>query len=156
MERELALYEKLTKNDLPNWQSEPTQAATATEAPQISTETAEPANVSAEGENVAERAENKPKRERMKSYARITGQYNRLWLAANGDKLRQDRITAIWHRYTANISKHFKNPFMCEWDAHGTDELPRSIYAAISSPQSPETPQMAECTAEPCKLAHTA
>lgn len=41
LERELALYEKLTKNDLPNWQSEPTQPATrASETPQISTETA--------------------------------------------------------------------------------------------------------------------
>ena len=35
LERELALYEKLTKNDLPNWQSEPTQPATPTETPQI-------------------------------------------------------------------------------------------------------------------------
>lgn len=55
--RELALYEKLTKNDLPNWQSEPTQAATPTETPQISTETAETVNVSAEGGNTAERKE---------------------------------------------------------------------------------------------------
>lgn len=35
LERELALYEKLTKNDLPNWQSEPTQPAALTETPQI-------------------------------------------------------------------------------------------------------------------------
>lgn len=35
LERELALYEKLTKNDLPSWQSEPTQPATPTETPQI-------------------------------------------------------------------------------------------------------------------------
>lgn len=62
LERELALYEKLTKNDLPNWQSEPTQPATPTETPRISTETAETVNVSAEGEKAAERAENKPKR----------------------------------------------------------------------------------------------
>lgn len=56
LERELALYEKLTKNDLPNWQSEPTQPATPTEMPQISTEAAETVNVSAEEEN----AENEP------------------------------------------------------------------------------------------------
>ena len=60
LERELALYEKLTKNDLPNWQSEPTQPAQPTETPQISTETAGTENVSAEGEKEAERAENKP------------------------------------------------------------------------------------------------
>lgn len=35
LERELALYEKLTKNDLPNWQGDPTQPATPTETPQI-------------------------------------------------------------------------------------------------------------------------
>lgn len=56
LERELALYEKLTKNDLPNWQSEPTQPATPTETPQISTEAAEVTNVSTEGGN----AENEP------------------------------------------------------------------------------------------------
>lgn len=56
LDRELALYEKLTKNDLPNWQSEPTQPATPTETPQISTQTAEAANVSAEEEKAAERA----------------------------------------------------------------------------------------------------
>lgn len=56
LERELALYEKLTENDLPNWQSEPTQPATPTETTRISTETAEAVNVSAEGENTAERA----------------------------------------------------------------------------------------------------
>lgn len=50
LERELALYEKLTKNDLPNWQSNPTQPATPTETARISTETAETVNVSAEGE----------------------------------------------------------------------------------------------------------
>lgn len=41
LERELALYDKLTKNDLPNWQSEPTRPATPSETPQISTEAAE-------------------------------------------------------------------------------------------------------------------
>ena len=101
-------------------------------------------------------AGNKPTKERMKSYARITGQHNRLWLAANGNRARQDRITAIWHRYIANISRHFKNPFMSEWDAHGTDELPRSIYAATNAPQSPEAPQIVECIADTPKPRETA
>lgn len=57
LERELALYEKLTKNDLTNWQSEPTQPATPTETSRISTESAETVNVSAEGENAAETKE---------------------------------------------------------------------------------------------------
>ena len=58
LERELALYESLTKNDLPNWQTEPAQAAQATETPQISTQTAEVTNVSAGGGN----AENGPQK----------------------------------------------------------------------------------------------
>lgn len=62
LERELALYEKLTKNDLPNWQHEPTQPATPTETPQISTEATETVNVSAEGEKEADTRENTPKR----------------------------------------------------------------------------------------------
>lgn len=131
-------------------------AATPTETPRISTETAEVTNVSTEGGNAENEAENEPIKERMKSYARITGQHNRLWLAANGNKARQDRITAIWHRYTANISKHFKNPFISEWDAHGTDELPRSIYAATDAPQPPETPQTVECTTDTPKPRETA
>ncbi len=56
LRRELALYEKLTKSDLPNWQSEPTQPSTPAETPRISTEAAETVNVSAERENAAERA----------------------------------------------------------------------------------------------------
>lgn len=63
LERELALYESLTKNDLPNWQTEPAQAAQAaqpTETSRISTEVSKTVNVSAEGEKGAEMAENKP------------------------------------------------------------------------------------------------
>lgn len=123
-------------------------AAQAYFAECMADEDAETVNVSTEGGNAENEAENEPIKERMKSYARITGQHNRLWLAANGNKARQDRITAIWHRYTANISKHFKNPFISEWDAHGTDELPRSIYAATDAPQPPETPQTVECTTD--------
>lgn len=48
LRRELALYEKLTKSDLPNWQGGPTQGATPTETPQISTEAAETVKLSAE------------------------------------------------------------------------------------------------------------
>lgn len=48
--RKLALFERLTTNDMPNWSTEPTQPATPAETPQISTETAEAKNVSAEGE----------------------------------------------------------------------------------------------------------
>lgn len=48
--RKLALFERLTANDMPNWLTEPTQPAMPAETPQISTETAEATNVSTEGE----------------------------------------------------------------------------------------------------------
>lgn len=35
-------------------------------------------------------------------------------------------------------------------------EVLELIYGSTQPPQSPRTPQMAECTAEPCKLAQTA
>lgn len=54
LEREFALYERLTRNDLPNWQSEPTQPDTPTETPEISTESTEAVNVSVDGEKVTE------------------------------------------------------------------------------------------------------
>lgn len=54
--RKLALFERLTTNDMPNWLTEPTQPATTAEMPQISTETAEAVNVSAEGEKREETA----------------------------------------------------------------------------------------------------
>lgn len=57
LERELALYERLTKNDFPNWQSEPAQPTTPTEMPQISTETSETVNVLVNGEKETEREE---------------------------------------------------------------------------------------------------
>lgn len=59
LERELALYEKLTKNDLPNWQGEPTQPAQPTETPRISTETAETAIVPPTHQNREKRRENR-------------------------------------------------------------------------------------------------
>lgn len=123
LERELALYEKLTKNDLPNWQSKPTQPATPAETPQISTEAAETVNVSAEGKKAAERA--------------------------NKEQNHSDtRIVEDEYRHKYKVTRHWLNGKVESievWDLDHTAEPSRS----------PETPQTAECTAEPCKLAQT-
>lgn len=76
LERELALYEKLTKNDLPNWQSEPTQPATPTETPQISTETEQITNQSTDTP--------KPRETARKPQNRGIGNTRHSRLGANG------------------------------------------------------------------------
>lgn len=92
LERELALYEKLTKNDLPNWQSEPTQPATPTETSRISTEAAETVNVSAEGDN----AENEP----QKHISEVLKEAERNYQCVKSETLRTVREEdGKWHTY---------------------------------------------------------
>lgn len=131
----------------------PTFAATPAETPQISTETAETANVSAEGENAAERAENKPKAERMKSKDDITEQLERIrvtFLSLPDWDLepRVGRMVLaedICKRYLENINQHLGLYDETEFCRYSDLKIPQLVYAA---PQSPETPQMGECTAE--------
>lgn len=167
LERELALYERLTKNDLPNWQSKPIQPATPAETPRISKETAETVNVSAEGEKEAQRAKNKPtfadvaqmvKTELAKNKAMRTA-----WHLEFPDGTECDvryKLTAVgcdFYEYTEtrNGEEAFK-----DYKATGCDITfyicQRLGIDAIEPPQSTETPQTAECTAESCKLAQTA
>lgn len=161
LERELALYEKLTKNDLPNWQDEPTQSATPSETPQISMETAETVNVSAEDEKEAERAENKSKAERMKSKYDITEQLERIrvtFLSLPDWDLeprlgRMALAEDICKRYLENINQHLGLYDETEFCRYSDLKIPQSVYAA---PQSPETPQTAECTADTPKPRETA
>ena len=153
LERELALYEKLTKNDLPNWQGEPTQSAKPAETPQISTGTAETVNVSAEDEKKAERAENKSKAERMKSKYDITEQLERIrvtFLSLPDWDLeprlgRMALAEDICKRYLENINQHLGLYDETEFCRYSDLKIPQSVYAA---PQSPETPQTKECTVE--------
>ena len=181
LERELALYEKLTKNDLPNWQIEQTQPATPTETPQISTEASKSANVSAEGEKEAERAENAP-------------YYTHRWRVLHNcdlktwDKFHKKHKEAIliFHHettYTALQKEAVKVSEMCdiayEVNRHGvevclfndatlTQIIEQGIYVAIAelpkvpdygltdAPQSPEAPQTVECTTDTPKPRETA
>lgn len=133
LERELALYENLTNNDLPNWQSEPTQPATPTETPQISTETAKAANVSAESEIEAERAEYKPYSTRAEVIALLKDEHG--------------------IEYDAGEVVYLKDGCVAEdlsdegqWRIYLDADSDKCIdVIAIEPPQSPETPQTVEC-----------
>lgn len=122
LERELALYEKLTKNDLPNWQSEPTQPATPTETPQISTETAETVNVSAEGEKVAERTN-------------------------VGQNYSDTRVVKDEYHHRYKVTRHWLNgriEAIEVWDLNHTSE-------PSQSPETPQTVECAdECDCRVC------
>lgn len=142
-------------------------AATPTETPQISTETAETVNVSAEGENEAERAENKP------TFADVV-QMTQTELAKN------KAMRTAWHLElpdgTECNASHKCTVAGCDFyeyaEVRNGEDVFRDYKAterditfyicqrlgidAIEPPQSPETPQMGECTAESCKLAQTA
>lgn len=246
--RELALYEKLTENDLPNWQGEPTQPAKPAETPQISTGTAETVNVSAESESAGERAGNKPERkikhfhytpEQLKRY--IIDVYDKRsngeWVLDHQEDSDHGYFDVIddkviyWHNKSVNSFSYanmdfdsptcgrcfrinstyqkekyvVSNEILLEFmrgdtyrnihkqtvynngkyehyytiqDRYGDfnvgdfsytfDGIAQRFnddykdYATIIwqspefAPQPPETPQAAECTAEPCKLAQTA
>lgn len=150
LERELALYEKLTKNDLPNWQSEPTQPATLTETPQISTETAEPVNVSAEDEKAAERPQYRVWRFAKPNYAQIiVSDYSQWKVVAV--------LSFVWGKTQIEVSDDVANihtigkkeltidkPLTELTDA----EVLELIYNHTEPPQSPETPQTVECADE--------
>lgn len=146
LERELALYEKLTKNNLPNWQSNPTQPATPTETPQISTETAEAVNVSAEGEKVAETKEIGREPEGREAVCRLAPKWAAKKVLKHGYTL-----------YCFNLYPNGEFSISVE-NKDGCRILTKDEFRKLCSepPQSPENQQAAECTAEPCKLAQTA
>ena len=133
LERELALYEKLTKNDSPNWQSEPTQPATPTETPQILTQTAETVNVSAEGEKGAEKA----------IYAFISKAETIL------DKIKQKCLNR--EIYVEDASRY---EFMVCMAV--SNFVNKHKNCPTEPPQSPEAPQIVECIADTPKPRETA
>lgn len=153
--RELALYEKLTENDLPNWQDEPTQPATPTETPQISTEAAETVNVSAEGEKGAERA--KYRVSRFSGYKIIVGDREQgkviaVLMSVNG------RNTIEINDETAHVATMGDKPLQIDKPIIQLSdaEVLELIYGSTQPPQSPETPQMGECIADTPEARETA
>lgn len=142
LERELALYKKLTKNDLPNWQHDPTQPTTPTETLRIFTETAETANVSAEEEEEAERHE-------------IT-LHSREQVLAHLDKLHG-------LEYDAGEVVYFMDGCIAEehedgtvWRVYPDTESDEVIGTYRIASQSPETPQTVDCATDTPKPRETA
>lgn len=132
LERELTLYEKLTKNDLPNWQNNPTQTATPAEAPQIPTEAAEMVNVSAEGENEPQAAKYKPYTTRAEIIALLESEHGIEYDAGEVVYLKDGCVAE-------DLSDEG------EWRIYLDADSDKCIdVIAIQPPQSPETPQTAE------------
>lgn len=101
-------------------------AATPTETPQISTETAETANVSDEEENAAGTKEN-----------------------CHSDT----RIVSDGYGNQYEVTRHWENERVESLDVIVLDTQPQT---ATEPPQSPETPQTVECTADAPKTRETA
>lgn len=141
LERELALYEKLTKNDLPNWQGEPTQPATPTETPRISTETAETVNVS---ENEPQAAKYKPYTTRAEIIALLESEHGIEYDAGEVVYLKDGCVAE-------DLSDEG------EWRIYLDADSDKCIdVIAIQPPQSPETPQTVECITDTPKPRETA
>lgn len=179
LERELALYEKLTKNDLPNWQGEPTQPATPTETPRISTEAAETVNVSVEGENAADTQE-MPRYE-CPNYADYA--FERGWSIENTDFDAHSGVLCMIHfdptdeKYVCgclwqinsdspNYTEHRRFKTLKGAQNYGTKRMGMKLkyqtltvhcpIAPTEPPQSPETLQTVECTTDAPKPRETA
>lgn len=145
------------------------ESATPAETPQISTETAETVNVSAEGEKGAQRAGNslKPTTSEVAQMVKTELAKNKAmrtaWHLEFPDGTECDvryKLTAVgcdFYEYTEtrNGEEAFKDYKATECDI--TFYICQRLgIDAIEPPQSTETPQMGECTAESCKLAQTA
>lgn len=129
--------------------------ATPAETPQISTETAETANVSVEDEKKAERV--KYRVSRIGGYKIIVGDREQgkviaVLMSVNGHN------TIEINDESANIATMGEKPLQIDKPIMQLSdaEVLELIYGYTQPPQPPETPQMAECTAEPLKLAQTA
>lgn len=145
------------------------QPATPAETPRISKETAETVNVSAEGEKATERVGNslKPTTSEVAQMVKTELAKNKAmrtaWHLEFPDGTECDvryKLTAVgcdFYEYTEtrNGEEAFKDYKATECDI--TFYICQRLgIDAIEPPQSTETPQMGECTAESCKLAQTA
>lgn len=168
LERELALYEGLTKNDLPNWHSESTQATTPAETPLQSTQAAEAANCSAEkaGNKAVERAKTwlcSKSTFDIQPY----GKNKALYISVDMDTPpRYHVMVAFWEknrRYEGG--KKFTNRQInidgeeCYFGGSSFPPLQAArdfVAGLLESPQSPEVPQMAQSITSTDKRAQIA
>lgn len=129
--RKLALFERLTTNDMPNWSTEPTQPATPAEAPQISTESAEATNVSAEGE--------------IREISRL------ITLYGFGFSTAPDNAN-LWRLYRDSkpITDYMTINQLSEWlRAYSQKQITSKEMPPKSAPQSTLTPRTVKCITRP-------
>ena len=129
--------------------------ATPTETPRISTQTAETVNVSVKGENAAERA--KYRVSRFGGYKIIVGDREQgkviaVLMAVNGHNVIEINDESAHIATMGEKPLQMDKPIMQLSDA----EVLGLIYGYIEPPQSPETPQTVECTADTPKPRETA
>lgn len=122
-------------------------AVTPTEVPRISTETAETANVSAEGEKTAKRA--KYRVSRLSGYKIIVGDREQgkviaVLMAVNGHNTIEINDESAHIATMGEKPLSIDKPIMQLSDA----EVQELIYNHTEAPQSPETPQTADCTTD--------
>lgn len=137
------------------------QAATSTETPQISTKTAETGNVSEEGEKEAERTENNESAELLAVIKRHECGATPILFAYDSNK----HIASATFKSSSGgitvVNAKCENGGYCHvYDSCMTiEELAwknMHTHNVMEPPQSPETPQTADCISEPCELAQTA
>lgn len=148
------------------WEHNPT-GATPAEVPQISTETAETANVSAEGAKGAERAKNKPTIADVVKMAQTELAKNKAMRTTWKLEFPDGTECNTSHKYTIAGCDFYDYTEIRDGEEVFRDykatERDITLYIcqrldldAIELPQSPETPQTAECVNEHRKLAQTA
>lgn len=139
LERELALYESLATNDLPNWSAHPTNAPQATE-------TAEVENVSAESENTAETAD--IDKRTIEYYVKKHGNLHNLHIAYDG-AMEAVRDELFEYRMTPRKGGRYRAERMAELqrklDALGIEymQIRRAMaqYLKDNVPTPPEHPR---------------
>ena len=143
------------------------ESATPAETPQISTETAETVNVSAKGEKGAQRAKNKLTSADVVQMVKTELAKNKAMRTAWHLEFPDGTECDVRHKCTAAGCDFYEYTEVREGEETFKDykatERDITLYIcqrlefdALEPPQSPETPQTAECTAEHCKLAQTA
>lgn len=116
------------------------QPATPSETPQISMETAERINVSGEGDNARE-SRVMQSRDEVIAYLDKT----------HGIEYDAGEVVYLKDGYVAE-----EHSDKSEWRVYRDEDSDKCVETLRIAPQSPETPQTADCAAKPCKLAQTA
>ena len=129
-------FEYVHKTEIKDWRIVADNAATPSETPQISTETAETVNVSVEGENEPQAAKYKPYTTRAEIIALLESEHGI-----------EDDAGEVAYLKDGCVAEDLSDEG--EWRIYLDADSDKCIdVIAIQPPQSPEAPQTAECPAD--------